>query len=224
LLDRGVETVMLVVSPQLLAYMGLVAALSITPGATTMLVARSVIERGRHAGFMVILGGSVGMLAHAALSGLGLSLILVQSALLFAVVKWLGALYLVFLGARSVWRAMRQPSDRLALLDELSGVKSRAGRDSFVEGLVTVVLSPEAAVFYLAVVPQFINPGESMLYKSFLLVGIHMVVRLIWYSILTIFVGRITVWLKRPRAQKGLELSSGALLILFGVRVAVAVK
>lgn len=211
--------------PQLLAFVGIVSALTITPGATTMLIARSVIERGRNAGFVVILGGSLGMFVHAALSGLGLSFILVQSATLFAVVKLLGAVYLVFLGGQSVWKALRQRSSNLASFHSQSAVIERkAGWNSFVEGLVTVILSPEAAVLYLAMVPQFIRPGESVLWKSFLLAGVHVIVRLFWYSILTVFLARITSVLRRPRAQQGLELSSGALLILFGVRVATAVR
>jgi threonine/homoserine/homoserine lactone efflux protein len=93
---------------------------------------------------------------------------------------------------------------------------------SFLEGFVTIILSPETSVFYLAILPQFINFGESVLLKSFMLASIHAIVRLVWYSTLTVFLGRIAAMLKRRRVQQWLELTSGVILIFLGLKIATA--
>ncbi len=198
----------------LLAFAGLIAILTITPGATTMLIARSVIARGQNAGFAIILGGSVGVYVHATLSAVGLSLILVRSAQLFEVVKLLGALYLILLGAQSIRRGLGTPRPL-----DVPDVESPGGR-SFTEGLVTILLSPETSLFYLTMLPQFINPGESVLIKAFTLATIHALVRISWYSVLTVFLSRMMEMLRQPRVRQWLELMSGTALVGLGVKVA----
>ncbi len=195
-------------------------ALTVTPGASTMLITRSVIAHGRKAGFFVVLGGCLGVFVHATLSGLGLSLILVQSAKLFEIIKWLGAVYLVFLGGQSIWRGLRQKPNDLPSLNHLApAIKNKTEWRSFSEGLVTIILSPETSVFYLAILPQFINLGESVLLKSLMLASIHAIIRLLWYSILTVFLAKMTALLKRPRVKRWLELTSGAALVFLGLKI-----
>lgn len=209
--------------PQLIAYIGLVTILTMTPAATTMLVIGSVASYGQRSGFWVIWGGNAGLLVHAAFSALGISVILVRSAAALQIVQLIGAGYIVFLGCRSIWRALwRRPVAPAAQASAPGAMGSKTHRQSFVDGLVTVVLSPEAAMFYLATLPQFIHPGESVWLQSLFLAGIHMVVRLIWFSLLGAFVAKVTAILQRPRVRQGVELSSGLALVLFGARVVVA--
>jgi len=208
------------ITPQILAFVGVVVALTITPGATTMLITRNVIAHGHKAGFFVVLGGCIGVFVHATLSGLGLSLILVQSAKLFEMIKWLGAIYLIFLGGQSIGRGLRQkPNDPSLLNHRAHAAEDKTEWRSFSEGFLTIILSPETSLFYLAILPQFINFGESVLLKSLMLASIHAIVRLIWYSILTVFLARITSMLKRPRVQQWLEMTSGAALVLLGLKI-----
>jgi threonine/homoserine/homoserine lactone efflux protein len=209
-----------IITPQTFAFIGVVVALTITPGATTMLITRSVIAHGRKAGFFVVLGGCVGVFVHAILSGLGLSLILVQSAKLFEIIKWLGAIYLIFLGGQSIWRGLREKPNELSLLNHRAPViENKTKWRSFSEGLITIILSPETSVFYLAILPQFINLGESVLPKSLMLASIHAIVRLLWYSTLTVFLAKIAAVLKRRRVQQWLEITSGAALVLLGLKI-----
>ena len=209
-----------IIAPQTFTFIGVVVALTIAPGATTMLITRSVIAHGHKAGFFVVLGGCVGVFVHATLSGLGLSLILVQSARLFEIIKWLGAIYLIFLGGQSIWRGLRKkPNDFSSLDHRTPAIKSKTERRSFSEGFVTIILSPETSVFYLAILPQFINFGESVLVKSLMLASIHAIVRLLWYSTLTVFLAKITALLKHPRVQQWLEITSGAVLVLLGLKI-----
>ncbi len=212
---------MLVIDPRTFTFIGIVVALSITPGATTMLITRHVVAHGHKAGFIVVLGGCIGVFFHATLSALGLSIILVQSARLFETIKLLGALYLIFLGGQSIRRAFRQKPNGPSLLKHRAfALESKTRRKVFLEGFITIILSPETSVFYLAILPQFISFGESVLLKSFMLASIHAIVRLVWYSTLTLFLARITAMLKRPRMQQWLEITSGATLVFLGLKIA----
>ncbi len=213
---------MLIIAPQTFAFIGIVVALTITPGATTMLITRNVIAHGQRAGFIVILGGCIGVFFHATLSAIGLSIILVQSARLFKTIKLLGALYLIFLGGQSIWRAFRQKQNALSSLNHRApSLANKKVWKVFIEGFVTILLSPETSVFYLAILPQFISFGESVLLKSLLLASIHGMVRLVWYSVLTVFLARMTAMLKRPHVRQWLEITGGATLVFLGVRIAV---
>lgn len=212
-----------IIDPRIFTFIGIVVALSITPGATTMLITRNVITHGHKAGFIVVLGGCIGVFFHATFSALGLSLILVQSAKLFEIMKLLGALYLIFLGGQSIRHALRQkPNGPSSLNHRALAMETKTGWKVFLEGFVTIILSPETSVFYLAILPQFISVGESVLLKSFMLASIHAIVRLFWYSTLTVFLARITAMLKRPRVQRWLEITSGATLVFLGFKLAAA--
>ena len=94
--------------PQLWAFLLVATLLAVTPGADTLLVARNVLGRGRTAGLATIAGIAAGCFVHAALSAVGVSLILVRSAEAFHALKWGGAAYLIILGIQSIrgwWRA-----------------------------------------------------------------------------------------------------------------------
>jgi RhtB (resistance to homoserine/threonine) family protein len=200
---------------QVLAFAGIAALLTLTPGADTMLVLRSALLRGRRAGLLTVLGISCGLFVHATLSALGLSAILVSSARAFEIVKLTGACYLVFLGVQSLWSAARGP--RPSPGRDLAVV---SGRRAFAEGLLNNVLNPKVAVFYLAFLPQFVGPRDPVLAKSLVLASIHFAQGIVWLSFLTFFVGRVRLALARPAVQRGLESLSGLVLVGFGVRLA----
>jgi len=212
-----------VITLQLIAFIGLVTVLTMIPGATTMLVISSVVSSGQRAGFVVIMGGNVGVFVHAILFALGLTVLLVRSAAAFQAVRLVGAGYIIFLGGRSIWQALRTKPRALAeLISPPRAAETQTQRQSFVDGMVTVILSPEAAMFYLATLPQFIQPGESILLQSLFLATLHALVRLAWYSLLGVCVEKAVAILRRPRARQGLELFSGATLVLFGARMVMA--
>jgi RhtB (resistance to homoserine/threonine) family protein len=206
------------IDSQVLAFTGIAAILTVTPGADTMLVMRSVLARGQRAGLLATLGIGCGVLIHAALSALGVSWILLQSAVLFEAVKLIGACYLILLGCQSLWSVFRRRGDDP--IEAQTGGQRVAGRTSFIEGTLNNLLNPKVAVFYLAFLPQFIRPGDPVLAKSLLLASIHFVMGLVWLSLVTLLMGRLRAVLTQPRVRRTLEAVTGFVLIGFGLRLA----
>lgn len=208
------------VDAQTLTFAGVVALLTITPGADTMLVMRSVFARGRVAGLLTTLGVCSGLFVHAAFSALGLSVILMRSAAAFEAVKLVGAAYLIFLGAQSLWRVWRSRGDGAGSYNDEGRSHKRGHVKAFYEGLLTNVLNPKVAVFYLAFLPQFIQPSDPVLTKSLLLAGIHFSLGMVWLSLVTVFLGQMRAVFVGSGVQRGLEAVAGVVLVGLGVRLA----
>ncbi len=206
--------------PQLWAFLLVATLLAVTPGADTLLVARNVLGRGRTAGLATIAGIAAGCFVHAALSAVGVSLILVRSAEAFHALKWGGAAYLVILGIQSIrgwWHADDVAPDAAAADRERRG--SRRGR-SFLEGLLTNVLNPKVGLFYLAFLPQFIRPGDPVFARSLLLGALHVGIGVVWLSLLSLSLVRIRPLVESRLWRARLEGASGAVLIALGIRLA----
>ena len=204
---------------QLLAFAAAAGILVVTPGADTMLVMRNVITHGRRAGVLTTLGGCVSLFVHATASALGLSVVLTQSALAFEVVKLIGAAYLLVLGCQSLWRAL-QHATRDDIVHDEAGAGGQTTWWAMLDGFITNVFNPKPAIFYLAFLPQFINPGESVLRQSLMLASIHFLLRFGWLSCVSMFVGQLRTVLTRRRVKQGLEAVTGMVLLGFGVRLA----
>ena len=155
---------------------------------------------------------------HAALSAVGLSVILLRSATVFEAVKLAGAAYLVYLGAQSIRAGMARP--------ERNGRAERPrGRlewrpHSALEGFVTNILNPKVAIFYIALLPQFIHPEDSVLAKALLLAGIHWLEGVVWLTAVSLFVGRMREWIMDGRVRRAIEATSGGIMIALGLRLA----
>jgi RhtB (resistance to homoserine/threonine) family protein len=205
---------------QVIAFTGIAALLTITPGADTMLVIRNVLGRGGRAGVLTTLGICSGLFIHASLSALGLSVILVKSAAAFQIVKYIGAGYLIFLGIQSIWRIFGKEEKGLTPIEHYKeGSASNLAKKSMMEGFLNNILNPKVAVFYLAFLPQFISAGDPVFQKSMLLASIHAIEGIIWLSFVSIFLGRIKTFFIRPKTRKVLEGVSGVVLIGFGLRL-----
>lgn len=195
------------------AFAALVLLLTLTPGADTALVTSATLQRGRRSGFFATLGVSGGLFVHASASALGLSIILAQSAGAFTILKLAGAVYLAFLGARTIWGA-RRPR-------EAANVSSPPGDwASFRSGLLTNVLNPKVALFYLTFLPQFIAPGDSVLLVSLMLAGIHVALGVVWLSSYAWLLDRAGKSLATPKFKQWAERVTGAVMIAFAGRLA----
>jgi len=205
-------------SAEIWAYLGITALLTVTPGSDVMLVIRNALSGGQLAGMRTTLGICMGLVVHAILSAAGVSLILMQSAVAFAAVKFLGAIYLMFLGGQSLWKAR----DNVQVQVEETGMFGVPGKDRrfFIEGFLTNLFNPKVAVFYLAFLPQFIDPGNAVLAKSLILGGTHIGMSFLWLLLLTALMGKLQHFFARPGWQQSLQTVSGLVLIGLGIRLA----
>ena len=205
------------IDPQIIAFLGVATALTIAPGADTILVLKNSVRGGRFYGWMTIAGILSGCLVHAVLSAVGLSVILMRSALAFQVVKFAGAAYLIWIGIRT----FRSGGGDETAPDPESPVRMGASLASaFREGLMTNVLNPKVSVFYLAFLPQFISPGDPVLRKSLLLAAIHGLEGLVWLTAVAFLAAWARHHLLRPAVRRRLESVCGALLVALGLRLA----
>ena len=142
-------------------------AVNLTPGPDMLFVVGTGATRGRRDGVMAALGIGAGCLLHITLAAVGLSAVLAASTLAFSVVKWVGAAYLVWIGL-SMWRTRRAEA-RVA--DGLSRPVA-GGRSVFWQGAITNALNPKVALFFLAFLPQFIEPGADGQALAFVALGL----------------------------------------------------
>ncbi len=206
--------------PQVLQFSAIAAVLTITPGADMALVFRNTLAYGRAAAAPTIAGICTGLLVHATLSSVGLSAILARSAEAYEAVRLVGAAYLLFLGAQTLWRQRRDGSHAPVPRESTARAHSRGLPRAFVEGLLNNVLNPKVALFYLTFLPQFVQPGDPILQKSLALAGIHLVMGLAWLSAYAYFLGKLSPVLSRPSVRRRLEQLTGFVLLGFGVRLA----
>lgn len=136
------------------------AALVLIPGPNLVYIVTRSIEAGRRAGIASMLGVEAGTLVHVTAAAVGLSALLASSAVAFEVVRWAGVAYLVYLGVR----ALRS--------DETVEIARPAGlRRSFAEGMLVNLLNPKVSVFFLAFLPQFVDPDRGAAATQILVLG-----------------------------------------------------
>ena len=202
---------------QVLAFTVLAALMTMSPGADTLLVVRNVLRGGRRDGVVTTFGICSGLYVHALLSALGVSVILMHSAAAFTVLKIAGAGYLAWLGLQSLRSAARGgwfPPDAGA-----EAMRVPAWR-SFREGFLTNLVNPKVIVFYLALLPQFIGPDDSVLRKSLLLTAIHAVEGIAWFALVSFLVDRSRRFFLRPLLRRWIDAACGTFLVALGVRLA----
>jgi threonine/homoserine/homoserine lactone efflux protein len=195
----------------------LAALLTITPGADMALVARAALADGRRGALLTTQGIIVGCLIHGVASAFGPSAVLGRSALAFEIVRLLGAAYLILLGVQS----LRQAFSSQGLAVPASRVPWR-GR-AFLQGLLTNLLNPKVALFYLTFLPQFVTPltpGPSALAQSVALAAIHATMGLVWLSIYAVFIHRLASAMRAGWGRRAIHAITGALLTTFGLRLA----
>jgi RhtB (resistance to homoserine/threonine) family protein len=191
--------------------------LNLTPGPDTVYILGRSVAQGREAGVASALGICVGSIFHTCAAALGLSAILATSALAFGAIKLFGSAYLIFLGIKMVL-------DRRKHLSLPSNFRRRTTTAAFRQGILTNVLNPKVALFFLAFLPQFIDPASNMKVLAFLSLGLTFVTTgTIWCLVLAWFA---SVFSERLRGNETIEQwlnrAAGALFVFLGLRLASA--
>jgi len=153
---------------------------------------------------------------HGALSILGISVVLTKSAEAFFIVKVLGAIYLSWIGVKSLISALQKVETSK---DKVFYHQNKTLMNSFFEGFLTNALNPKVSMFYLAAFPQFIPVGEYSVFYAFILVSIHAVMNACWFASMVILFSRLTLMAKNAVFQRLLKVITGVIFIGFGAKV-----
>jgi threonine/homoserine/homoserine lactone efflux protein len=200
-------------------YLVAITLLTITPGVDTMLVIRNSARGGWWDGAVSSFGICSGLFMHAVVSAVGISVILMQTAWAFNSLKLMGACYLIWLGI-SNWKNVLQKK-QLLIKDNLStGNTGFNGMRSFREGFLSNILNPKTAIFYMAFLPQFINPSKSALVQSLILAGLHFIIAMIWQCFLAISINKAKNWLQKPTINRIFGSLTGSVMIFLGFTLA----
>jgi threonine/homoserine/homoserine lactone efflux protein len=203
-------------SSSLLLFVSAALLLLVIPGPAVFYIVGRSIGHGRGAGLVSALGIGAGSLVHTAAAAVGLSALLMSSAVAFAAVKYLGAAYLVYLGIQKLRR--EEPF-------ELSGDAPRVKLSRiFAQGIVVNVLNPKAALFFFAFLPQFVDTSRGNVAAQILFLGVLFgVLGVMSDSLWALFAGTFASRLRRnPRWMRTQRYVSGGMLISLGVATAFA--
>ena len=138
--------------------------LLLTPGPAVLYIVARSVEQGRAAGLVSVLGIHLGTIVHITAAAVGLSALVVSSALAFAIVKYLGAAYLIWIGIRTLDGQGPDP--------EAPAVPAEPLRRAFRDGFVVNLFNPKTAIFFLAFLPQFVDPARGALHWQILVLGL----------------------------------------------------
>ncbi len=196
-----------------LGFLAVAALVVVTPGPDMTLVARNTFAGGRVAGLATSAGTCSGLLVHATAAALGLSAVLLASSQAFTVVKIAGAAYLIFLGIRTIIGAGRDTSVR-------EGDKATDPWAAYRQGVLTNVLNPKVAIFFLSLLPQFVDPGPGFTWRLLVLSGLFIVMGLVWLTVYTLALHAVSGFVDRPPVRRVIETVTGGVLLLLGGRLA----
>jgi threonine/homoserine/homoserine lactone efflux protein len=177
----------------LLSYTLVVLGLFLIPGPAVLLTLARSMGSGRRVGIATGLGIATGDLLHTIMATLGLSAILATSAVAFSMVKYAGALYLIYLGVR----AFLEKSESL----HLPAARVISGSQAYRQGILSEILNPKTALFFLAFLPQFVHPENGSAIAQFATLGaIFVTMSAAYTSLLAAGAGSLGRWLSRNRA------------------------
>jgi threonine/homoserine/homoserine lactone efflux protein len=203
-----------------LLFLGVIALLTVTPGADMAMVSRSVFMGGRRAAFGTTLGIAAGCMAWAIASAAGVAAVLAASETAYDTLRLVGAAYLVWLGVQSLVAARRGYGEEP--LAASAGARAHGGRlaSPFRHGLLTNLFNPKIALFYTTFLPQFIGPGDPVLLLSVAMAGVHIALGILWLSAYAWLLDRAIETFRSSRLRRALDALTGAVLVGLGVRVA----
>jgi threonine/homoserine/homoserine lactone efflux protein len=193
-----------------LAYTVAAIIVLVIPGPTIILVISQAIVHGRRSVAPLVLGVLLGDFTAMLLSILGLGAVLAASATLFSVLKWIGAVYLIYLGIK-YWRADTKPDDI-----DLSGVDT-SNRALFKSAYIVTALNPKGIAFFVAFLPQFINPTYPALPQLVLYMATFLILAVTNAGLYALFSGQLRDMLHNEKIRRWLNRCGGTALIGAGI-------
>jgi threonine/homoserine/homoserine lactone efflux protein len=194
------------------AFLAVALAVTLTPGPAFALLVQTAALHGRRSALANIAGNSVGVLVWGVLSAVGVSALVAANAVAYDVLRLTGAAFLIWLGVRALFgrSSAGSPAESPTAQSPL-----RAAR----KGLVNSLANPKLAVFFVALFPQFLRPGAAVLPAALAMAAVIVAFDVVYYGAVAMVVDRFRQAL-RPRLMRRIEQTSGAVLLLFGMRLA----
>ncbi|MFS0654817.1 LysE family translocator [Bacillus sp. 179-C3.3 HS] len=182
-----------------------------SPGVDFALITKRTIDAGKVDGVKMALGITSGVLIHTLAAAFGLSLILMKSALAFEIIKYLGAIYLIYLGVSSFFNKKKKDdtSEELETHKQLSAFK---------QGLISNTLNPKVAIFFLTFLPQFVTPQFNTSLQ-FVMGCIYALLSILWFTTIVFLLGYIRKFLLSAKVQMVIDRITGLVLVGFGVKL-----
>lgn len=200
----------------LFAFLGAAIILTIMPGPDNLFVLAQSITQDKKAGIATSLGLCTGLLVHISAAVLGISAIIYQSTIIFSIVKFAGAAYLLYLA----WQSFRAKGDPFTLQQQ----NTQAYIELYIKGILMNILNPKVSLFFLALLPQFVNPSQGHVAFQMLILGIVFLIQaLVLFSLFSIFAGKVRqVIIGKPAIAKRLNTIQGILFTFIGIQIAIS--
>jgi threonine/homoserine/homoserine lactone efflux protein len=200
-----------------LAFLAVAAAVTLTPGPAFALLLQTAAAHGRRIALANIAGNSVGVLMWGALSALGVSALLAANQLAYDALRLTGAAFLLWLGVRAL--LARGGASLVGVSSTSAAPERNQSLRAMRKGLVNCLANPKLAVFFVALFPQFLTPGTPVLPAALGMAGVIVLFDVLVYGTVALVVDRFREAL-RPMFMRRLSQVSGAVLVLFGLRLA----
>lgn len=201
------------------AFTAAAAILTITPGLDVALVLRTAASEGPGRAMLAGLGIVAGLFGWGLIVAVGLGALLAASELAYNILRWAGAAYLLWLGAK----LLLAPRDAVPLTGAATEAEGSGAR-WFVRGFLTNILNPKVGVFYVSFVPQFIPAGASVPAMTVLLTAIHAVLTTLWFAMLILATQPLGRLLRKGAVVAWLDRVTGGIFFAFAARLALSAQ
>ncbi|MBH0229694.1 LysE family translocator [Halobacillus yeomjeoni] len=202
--------------PLLLSFLGMAVALTLMPGPDILFVISQSISQNSRAGISTALGLCTGLFVHISAATAGLSAIIYQSGIIFSLIKYAGAVYLLYLA----WQAFKSKTNRIDMNEQVR----RSYQSLYKKGIIMNVLNPKVSLFFLALLPQFVNEGSWNATVQMLTLGVIFLVQaFVIFSTVSVFSAKVRSWLiHHDWFAERMNLIEGIVLTMIGIQVAIS--
>ncbi|PFL17066.1 lysine transporter LysE [Bacillus cereus] len=191
--------------------------LIILPGPDTAMATKNTLVAGKIGGVKTVFGTCVALLIHTLAAVIGLSALIVKSALLFSIFKYVGAVYLVYIGIKALL-AVKSTEDLTT--NEVPINNENKHTSCFRQGFLTNLLNPKVAVFFLTFLPQFLNQNHNTFIQLLVMGLTYLILTVIWFAFYIFLIDKISAFMKKPKTQRYIQGVTGLVLIGFGIKLA----
>ena len=203
----------------LLLFVGVSAVVIATPGPDTALTIRNTLVGGRKTGVFTALGVAIGLAIWTLATSVGIVALIIASQPLFLAVKYAGAVFLIYLGVRSLLAAFRPDRWHDEATDKPTGPRLSA-TGGLVQGLASNLSNPKIMALFTSLLPQFVTPGDGA-FVSLIQLGLTFcVLTFVWLTLYAFVVARAGDVLRRRNVRRAIEAVTGGVLIALGLRIA----